>query len=38
VWSNWPTDASPNPTYPITWGGDWAIGGLLTLANLEPAS
>lgn len=38
TWTNWPTDAADTPTYyPLTWGADWAIGGLLTLASLEPA-
>lgn len=38
AWTNWPQADSDNTAYPSTWGGYWQLGGLETLANLEPAS
>ena len=38
VWGNWPSDSPDTPDhFPSTWGGNWEMGGLHTLADLEPA-
>lgn len=37
VWTNWPTESSPNQTLPTTWSGYWQLGGLQTLINLKLA-
>jgi len=37
VWSNWPSSAEDAPkSLPTSWSGYWQLGGLTTLANLEP--
>jgi peptide/nickel transport system substrate-binding protein len=38
VWTNWPKEGGDSTAYPSTWGGYFQMGGLETLANLEPAS
>ncbi len=38
VWGNWPTSESGTPDfYPSTWGGYFAMGGIHTLLELQPA-
>jgi peptide/nickel transport system substrate-binding protein len=37
TWTNWPSEASANPTLPTPWSGYWQLGGLQTLINLKPA-
>ncbi|MBO0924986.1 ABC transporter substrate-binding protein [Cellulomonas sp. zg-ZUI199] len=37
TWGNWPTDGGDSTAYPSTWGGFWQMGGLRTLAALQPA-
>jgi peptide/nickel transport system substrate-binding protein len=38
VWTNWPTDGNNEPSrLPCTWHPYFAMGGLLTLIELEPA-
>ncbi|MBS3765313.1 ABC transporter substrate-binding protein [Candidatus Bipolaricaulota bacterium] len=37
-WKNWPSGAEDTPDHmPSTWSGNWEMGGLLTLTELEPA-
>jgi peptide/nickel transport system substrate-binding protein len=38
VWTNFPTAAESTPkSLPITWGGWWELGGLMTLTQLQQA-
>ena len=37
TWENWPTEGGDSEAYPSTWGGFWQMGGLRTLAALQPA-
>jgi peptide/nickel transport system substrate-binding protein len=38
TWTNWPSDAPETPdTWPITWAGYAQMGGIRTLAEIQPA-
>jgi peptide/nickel transport system substrate-binding protein len=37
TWTNWPKADGESNAYPSTWGGYWQMGGIETLANLQPA-
>lgn len=36
VWTNWPSEDSPDNRLPTTWSGYWQMGGLQTLLDLKP--
>lgn len=39
VWTNWPTSEAGTPDhYPSTWGGYFAMGGIHTLLDIQPAT